>query len=170
MTFFVILFAIVVIQRIIELAYARHNERKMKNKGAIEVGKEHYKWIILLHVFFFLSLFGEVWEKGGELGAYWFLFFMLFLFAQLGRFWTLYSLGEYWNTKIIVLPGEKRVTKGPYRFLKHPNYAIVLIELFSLPLIFGAFFTSFLFVVAHIVMIYFIRIPAEEKALKKLMV
>ena len=77
---------------------------------------------------------------------------------------------EYWNTKIIVLPGEKRVRKGPYRWLKHPNYLIVAIELFSLPLIFEAVFTSFLFVIGHVVLIYFIRIPLEEKALQQLLV
>lgn len=170
MIFFIIFISLMMMERLVEIVYARHNEKKMKRNGAIEVGADHYKWIVLLHVFFFISLTVEVIWKGGELGKYWFVFFALFLFAQLGRFWTLLTLGKYWNTKIIVLSGEKRVRKGPYRWLKHPNYLIVAIELFSLPLIFEAVFTSFLFVIGHVVLIYFIRIPLEEKALQQLLV
>ena len=81
MIFFIIFISLMMMERLVEIVYARHNEKKMKRNGAIEVGADHYKWIVLLHVFFFISLTVEVIWKGGELGKYWFVLFALFRFA-----------------------------------------------------------------------------------------
>ena len=169
MTFFFILFIIVVLQRLLEVVYARFNERRMKAQGAIEAGQEHYKWIVLLHVLFFLSLLMEiVYVTEGELAPFWPVALAVFVIAQVLRVWTLYSLGPFWSTKIIVLPGAKKVKRGPYRWLPHPNYLIVALEIASLPLIFGGWRTAIVFSIANALLLLLVRIPAEERALQQL--
>ncbi|WP_088007381.1 isoprenylcysteine carboxyl methyltransferase family protein [Indiicoccus explosivorum] len=168
MTFFFTLIAVVVLQRLLEILVARRNEKWMRKQGAVESGAGHYKWIVLLHVLFFMSLIAEaVWYgTGGYTG--WQLFFLVFIAAQVLRVWSLVSLGRFWNTKILVLPGAERVQRGPYRWIPHPNYAVVALEILSLPLIFGAWRTAVLFTVLNAFLLLFVRIPAEEKALEKL--
>ncbi|WP_240376072.1 isoprenylcysteine carboxyl methyltransferase family protein [Bacillus piscicola] len=168
MIIFLIIVSIVVLQRIAEVIYARVNEKRMKRSGAVEIGRSHYKWIVLLHVSFFVSLIAEVMCKGVNMGSVWPLLFFIFLASQALRIWTLASLGKYWNTKIIVLPGEKRVKRGPYRFLSHPNYLIVAVELLIIPLLFGAWVTAVVFSLLNALLLLFIRIPAEEEALRQL--
>ena len=82
------------------------------------------------------------------------------------RIWCLASLGKFWNTKIIILPGADVVRKGPYKWIRHPNYLIVTTELLVLPLLFGAYFTAIIFAFLNVWMLS-VRIPAEEKALKE---
>ncbi|WP_281280592.1 isoprenylcysteine carboxyl methyltransferase family protein [Salibacterium salarium] len=142
MTLFIGLFVIIVLQRLGEIAYARYNEIRMKENGAIEAGVSHYKWIVILHTLFLLSLLVEVWMQPAFLGTGWGIFLAVYLLVQLLRVWTLASLGRFWNTKIIVLPGSKRVKKGPFRWIPHPNYLVVALEIAILPLIFGAWVTA----------------------------
>lgn len=168
MTFFYLLIGFVVLQRLLEVVYARSNEKTMRKQGAIEVGAEHYKWIVLLHVLFFVSLLLESWTSGIELGSGWQIFLVIFVGAQLLRFWALSSLGRFWNTKILILPGADKVKKGPYRWLPHPNYIVVVLEIAALPLIFGAWRTALIFSIANALLLLFVRIPAEEKALRQL--
>lgn len=168
MIFFFILFIFVVAQRLLEVVYARSNEKRMRKQGAIEVGADHYKWIVLLHVLFFLSLLAEVLYLGTGLASGWQWFFAIFLIAQVLRVWALSSLGPFWNTKILVLPGASRVRRGPYRWISHPNYVVVAAEIASLPLIFGAWRTAVLFTIANALLLLYVRIPAEERALEKL--
>lgn len=163
---FWILFAFLVVQRMTELAIARKNERRMKAQGAYEVGQEHYKWIVVVHVLFFLSLIVEVKGFHAQPAAWWWIPFVVFILAQILRSWALFSLGRFWNTKIIILPGAKVVEKGPYRFLRHPNYVIVAAELFMVPLIFQAYVTAVLFTILNVIVMC-VRIPAEEKALSE---
>ena len=82
------------------------------------------------------------------------------------RIWCLTSLGKFWNTKIIILPGADVVIKGPYKFIRHPNYLIVTTELLVLPLLFSAYFTAIVFSILNIWMLS-VRIPTEERALKE---
>lgn len=168
MAVFLIVFLIIVCQRVLEVIYARKNEERMKKAGAIEVGADHYKWIVLLHVFFFISFLIEVSLKGVQFGNGWFVFLVIFVVAQILRVWTLISLGRYWNTKIIVLPGAQRVATGPYKWIPHPNYVIVAMEIAALPLIFGAWVTAGFFSIANALLLLFVRIPAEERALQQL--
>ena len=165
MTLFGCLITFVVAQRLVELIIAKRNEKVLKKKGAIEVGEEHYKWIILLHVLFFASLIVEVYVRHIQFTYWSFVPLALFIAAQSLRLWSLYTLGEFWNTKIIVLPGESVIASGPYRYLKHPNYLVVAIEIFTLPLMFHAYFTMIAFSLLNALVIVMIRIPDEEKAL-----
>lgn len=168
MTFFYLLVGFVIVQRLLEVAYARSNERLMKQQGAIEAGAGHYKWIVLLHVLFFVSLVVEVeiWEP--SYGRGWLFFLAVFIVAQILRVWALASLGRFWNTKILVLPGATKVKSGPYRWIPHPNYVVVAMEIASLPLIFGAWRTAIVFSIANALLLLLVRIPAEEKALREL--
>lgn len=168
MTFFYALVGFVVLQRLLEVLYARSNERAMRRQGAIEVGAGHYKWIVLLHFLFFLSLVVEVWTMESGFGSGWQIFLVIFAIAQILRVWALTSLGRFWNTKILILPGAEKVKKGPYRWLPHPNYIVVALEIAALPLIFGAWRTALLFSILNALLLLLVRIPAEEKALQQL--
>ena len=163
---FGIVLSIVILQRIIELFIAKRNEQWMKSQGAFEAGASHYPYMVTMHVFFFSTLIIEVLFFYRELSSIWPVFLGIFLAAQILRVWCLASLGKFWNTKIIVLPSAKVVRRGPYKWLRHPNYIIVATELLVLPLLFNAFFTAVVFSLLNIWMMT-VRIPAEEKALKE---
>lgn len=159
---------VIIVQRIGELVIAKRNEQEMKKRGGIEVGEEHYFLFIVLHVAFFISLLIETYvRETGFTTSFASVLWSLFLLTQLLRIWSIKSLGEYWNTKIIIIPHEERVTTGPYKFLNHPNYLIVGVELFVIPFIVQAYYTALIFPLAHILLM-FIRIPTENKALRRL--
>ncbi len=164
--FFSILVTLVIVQRIVELFIARKNERWILQQGGYEVGASHYPLMALMHIAFFITLIGEVTLFERDLSFWWVFFFILFFIMQIGRFWCLSSLGKFWNTKIMILPNINVVKKGPYRFLKHPNYVIVSLELLTLPLLFNAYITAIIFTLLN-GWILAIRIPIEEKALKE---
>ncbi|HET7615661.1 MAG TPA: isoprenylcysteine carboxylmethyltransferase family protein, partial [Bacillales bacterium] len=161
MTAFWILLVFIILQRLTELVIAKRNERWMKARGAFEAGADHYKWIVTVHVLFLLSLIGEVAVFGSRPAFWWPLPFFLFAAAQVMRFWVLFAMGRFWNTKIIILPGARVVAKGPFRFLRHPNYLIVAVEIAMVPLIFQAYYTAVMFTVINALIIAGIRIPAE---------
>ncbi|WP_046175857.1 isoprenylcysteine carboxyl methyltransferase family protein [Domibacillus indicus] len=151
-------------QRLLELVIARRNEKWMISQGGYEAGARHYPFMVALHVSFFASLIAEVVLLGKSISLAWPVWLVLFLLAQLGRVWTLRSLGPFWNTKIIVLPGAKIVKKGPYRWVRHPNYIIVTMELIIIPLLFQAYYTALIFTFLNALMLA-VRIGAEEQAL-----
>ncbi len=154
------------LQRIIELRIAKANERCMKERGAIEFGKSHYPFIVLLHVCFLLSLLFEYNFKPSSLSPLWISLFCIFVVLQIGRIWVIKSLGHFWNTKIIVLPNANLVKKGPYKWLPHPNYLVVALEIVIIPLIFQFYYTAIIFTILNLIMML-VRIPAEEEALRK---
>lgn len=162
--FFGLVLGAVIVQRIAELYLATRNARYVRAKGGYEVGAHHYKYIVLLHILFFLSLVGEVIGKNSSetLPAWWALPFSLFLLAQALRYWCIRSLGKRWNTRILILPGEAPVQRGPYRYIRHPNYLVVAIELITLPLTFSAVTTAILFSLANAWLLLHVRIPLEE--------
>lgn len=154
----------IVFQRITELIIAKSNEQWMKERGGIEKGQQHYKWFIYLHIMFFIFLIVEVIyssHRVEQLNRY---LFLLFIVAQVTRVWCIYTLGRFWNTKVIVIPKLAIIKKGPYKYVKHPNYIIVAVELALIPLMFGAYLTALIFPILHIILIR-IRVPIEEKAL-----
>ncbi|ANC77731.1 isoprenylcysteine carboxyl methyltransferase [Fictibacillus phosphorivorans] len=167
MNWFLLFWCFLIVQRLAEVRIAKSNEKKLLSKGAVEAGKDHYKWMVSMHVAFFVVFFLEVFVFNAQPPSWWIVPFVLFLMAQVIRVWAISSLGEFWNTKIILLPGANVVAKGPYRFMRHPNYTIVSLELLVMPLIFGAYFTAVLFTILNIFMLR-VRIPAEEKALMEL--
>jgi methyltransferase len=158
---------IIISQRIVELFIARHNENWMKKKGAIEFGSNHYRYIVLMHILFFISFFFEKIFLNRALSPLWPLILFLFIIVQLVRVWAIASLGRYWNTKIIVLANAKVIKRGPYRYIKHPNYFVVSIEFIVIPILFSAYFTAIIFTIVNIIILS-IRIPEEERALQKL--
>ena len=138
----------------------------MLAQGAYEVGASHYLLMILLHVSFFISLLVEVTTFNLTPSPLFLVFLIMFLCVQGLRVWCLTSLGSFWNTKIIVLPGAHVVTKGPYKYLRHPNYLVVSMEIALLPLMFEAYFTAICFTILNAIMLS-VRIPTEERALKE---
>lgn len=137
----------------------------MRAKGAYEVGASHYPFMILLHAGFFFSLLVEVLYFKSMVDPFYSLL-VVFVVLQLFRVWCLVSLGMYWNTKIIILPGADVVVRGPYSFIRHPNYLVVCLELLVLPLLFQAYVTAIVFTILNFIMLA-VRIPVEEKALKE---
>ena len=160
------LFLIVILERVFELRIANRNTRQLLESGAKEFGETHYPAIVLLHLLFFVSCIVEFIVRGSSLSGYWYLFLTIFVFAQIGRLWVLRTMKERWTTRILAMKGEHLVSSGPYKLLAHPNYVVVALELFSLPMIFGLTFTAMTFSLANALLLAFIRIPSERKALK----
>ncbi|MET1013767.1 MAG: isoprenylcysteine carboxylmethyltransferase family protein [Paenisporosarcina sp.] len=161
---FSIVFGFVILQRIVELLVAKRNEDWIKSQGGYEVGKRHYPFMVALHVSFFISLLLEFTLLNRGLSTFWLPLFIVFSVTQLLRIWILSSLGRFWNTKIMILPGASVVRKGPFQFMRHPNYTIVAIEILVLPLMFNAFITALVFTFLNLYMLS-VRIPIEEAAL-----
>ena len=157
---------LIILQRSVELMIAKRNEQQLKKQGALEYGIEHYPWMLLLHTGFFTVLILEVITLNRELSALWMLWLTLFVLAQIGRMWVIHTLGMHWNTKIIVLPNSKVIVKGPYKYIKHPNYVIVATEILVTSLLFNAFFTCMIFSFLNLLMMK-VRIPIEERAMKE---
>ncbi len=163
--FFYFILVFVIIQRLVELLIAKRNEKTLLAKGAYEVGATHYPFMILLHSCFFISLIIEVIFFKSILTPLYPLLF-LFILLQLLRVWCLVSLGAFWNTKIIILPDANVVMKGPYAYIRHPNYLVVCLEIVVLPLMFQAYITAICFTILNFIILS-VRIPMEEKALKE---
>ena len=155
----------VVVQRLIELRLAKRNEAWARSRGAIEYGQGHYVLFFVLHAGWLMFIALEAVLRGGTLGALWPVWLGVYALAQMGRYWVISSLGQYWNTRILIVPGGQRVTRGPYRFLRHPNYVVVALEMLSGPLIFEAWVTALVFSVLNAALLLGVRIPAEERAL-----
>ncbi|MFD2209098.1 isoprenylcysteine carboxyl methyltransferase family protein [Virgibacillus halophilus] len=159
-----IIIIFIICQRLAELAIAKSNEKWMKERGGIETGSEHYKWFIIMHGLFFCGIILETTLRSQKSLAPSIVILCLFIATQLARVWCIQTLGRFWNTKIIVLPRVALIKKGPYKYVKHPNYFIVAAELFLIPFLFGAFYSAFIFPILHVLLLK-IRIPQEEKAL-----
>lgn len=153
--------------RLIELMIAKSNEKWMKQRGAVEFGAAHYRYMVIMHMLFFVAFIVEKIFLNRGLTLFWPVLLLVFVISQFLRGWVILSLGRYWNTKIIVLPSANVIMSGPYRFLRHPNYCIVTLEFMVIPLLFSASYTFIIFSLLNMLMLA-IRIPAEEKALKSL--
>ncbi|HWF45221.1 MAG TPA: isoprenylcysteine carboxylmethyltransferase family protein [Candidatus Kapabacteria bacterium] len=164
-TFFVALVLIFIVERLLELRSAKRNTRRLLEQGGREFGAQHYSWIVAMHVMFFASLIVEFQLKNRPLSPFWIVPFCILLFAQALRFWSRAALNGRWTSRVIVVPGERLVSNGPYRFLSHPIYLAVVLELFSLPLIFNLYITCVVFTIANAVVLFAIRIPEERRAL-----
>lgn len=154
-----IILAVVTLQRAAELIISSHNTRKLIARGALEVGPRHYPLIVAVHTAWLTALwmFGRDQPVSGD-------FLLLYLALQGLRFWVMWTLGARWTTRIIVLPGHPLVSTGPYRFLSHPNYAVVIGEIAVLPLVFGLGWLAAIFTVLNGAVLT-IRIRAENSAL-----
>jgi methyltransferase len=157
----------VALQRLLELRLSRRNERLLHARGAIERGRGHYPLMVALHALWLLSTLIEGLLRGPGLPALWPIPAALFLLVQPLRYWSIRSLGDYWNTRILVVPDAKLVARGPYRYLRHPNYLVVAVEVATFPLIFGAWVTALVFSVLNAALL-FVRIREENRALAEL--
>lgn len=160
------LIAVVAVQRVSELRLAKRNEAWARQQGAHEYGAGHYPAFFLLHGAWLLLWPIEAWRAGPTLSAYWWLWLLLFVAAEGLRYWAIATLGSRWNTRILVIPGLAPISGGPYRWLHHPNYVAVVIELAALPLVFGAWRTALVVGLANLVILLGVRIPAETRALR----
>jgi methyltransferase len=158
---------LVVLQRLLELLLSRRNERLLRARGAVERGQGHYPLIVAMHSLWLLSTLVEGTLRGPALPALWPIPLALFLLVQPLRYWAIFSLGEHWNTRILVVPGAQLVRRGPYRYLRHPNYVVVTVEILTLPLIFGAWITALVFSILNAVLLS-VRIKEENRALAEL--
>ncbi len=155
-----VILALVAVQRLAEVVYANHNTKALLARGAVEIGRKHYPLIVLLHaswlaaILIFLPVNATI---------HW-IWFGLFLILQGLRVWVLATLGPYWTTRIITLPGAPLVRKGPFRFIRHPNYTVVAGEIAALPLAFGEWQVAVVFTILNGVMLAW-RIRAEDAAL-----
>ncbi len=158
---------IVSLQRLLELGLSHRHERILRARGAVERGRGHYPLLVGLHVLWLLSTLVEGLLRGPSIPAWWPIPLALFLLAQPLRYWAILSLGEYWNTRVLVVPGTTLVGCGPYRYFPHPNYVVVVVEIATFPLIFGAWVTALVFTALNAALL-FVRIRTENRALKEL--
>lgn len=153
--------AFVTLQRLAELVLARQNTAQLLAHGAREYSPGHYPLIVAVHTAWLAVLW---WLGPGRL-IHWPLL-ALFVMLQLGRVWVLRTLGPRWTTRIIVLPGAPLVTGGPFRFVSHPNYLVVIGEIAVLPLAFGLPLVAIIFTALN-GLVLAIRIRAENRALSQ---
>jgi methyltransferase len=151
--------AFVTAQRLAELWLSARNERKLRARGAYEVGAGHFPVMAALHAAWLLGLWWFAWDAA----ANWWLV-ALYLLLQVARYWVIATLGERWTVRVLVLPGAPLVRAGPYRFLRHPNYLVVALEVALLPLAFGLIVYAAAFSVANLAVLAW-RIRVEEGAL-----
>jgi methyltransferase len=156
---YVIIF-LVVLQRLGELVLANRNTRRLKAQGATEIGAAHYPLIVFLHTAWLLAI---LWLLPQGLRISWF-WLGVFVLCQAGRVWVIASLGPYWTTRIISLPGAPLVKRGPYRFVHHPNYMVVAGEILALPLAFHETLVAIFFSLANAAILFW-RIREEDAAL-----
>ena len=159
MNFAVLILLLVTAQRVTELFLSKRNTARQLGRGAKEVAPEHYPWIVVLHA----AWLGGLWLLAWNRPIIW-TWLILFAVLQLLRVWVLATLGDRWTTRIIVLPGALLVKTGPYRFLNHPNYAVVVGEIAVLPLAFGLPWYALAFSILNGIVL-FVRISAENAAL-----
>jgi methyltransferase len=155
----VVILVLVTAQRLGELILARHNTSRLLAKGAIEIGARHYPLVVALHAAWLIALW--IWGRDQDVNV---LALIGFAVMQGLRLWVLATLGERWTTRIIVLPGAPLVTAGPYRYVSHPNYAVVVGEIALLPLALHLPWLALVFTLLNAAMLV-IRIRVEARAL-----
>lgn len=160
MTIAIIVLGAVTLQRLGELVLAERNTRRLMAQGAYETGAGHYPLIVGLHAAWLASLWWFAWDR--MVNPYW---LAVFIALQFLRVWVIASLGGRWTTRIVILPGAPLVRRGPYRFLSHPNYAVVVAEIAVLPLAFGLVACAIAFSVLNAAVLR-VRINAESRSLR----
>jgi methyltransferase len=154
-----IILALVTLQRLFELWLSNRNTRRLLAQGAHEVGARHYPFIVLVHAMWLAALWWVARDR--PVDGFWLAIYVL---LQVARIWVLATLGPRWTTRIIVLPSETLVRRGPYRFVNHPNYIVVAGEIAVLPLVFGFWDLALVFTLLNAAVLS-IRIQEENRAL-----
>lgn len=156
----VAILAFVTAERLLELLLSRANTNRLLAQGAREHGAGHYPLIVAVHAAWLITLWLLATDR--PVDAFWLAMFVLLLLA---RFWVIATLGPRWTTRIIVLPDAPLVEEGPYRFLNHPNYWVVIGEIAVLPLVFGLPWVALVFSILNAAALT-IRIREENRALR----
>jgi methyltransferase len=155
-----VILGLVTLQRLGELLVARRNTARLIADGGVERGADHYPLMVSLHAAWLIGLWVLAWDRPANLA-----WLAAYLVLELLRIWVLASIGRRWTTRIIVVPGEALVRKGPYRFVPHPNYLVVAGEIAVLPLVFGLGVYALVFSALNAAMLW-LRIRAEDAALR----
>ena len=155
-----VILALVACQRLAELVLARRNTRRLLAQGGVEVGAGHYPLMVSLHAGWLLAMALLIAPKTPLSVP----LLALYCLLQLARLWVQATLGRYWTTRIVIVAGAPLIQGGPYRFLRHPNYAVVVAEVAVLPLVFGAWEIAALFSALNLALLRH-RIHIEEAAL-----
>lgn len=165
---YTLLVVLVAAGRLVELRIAGRNRRRLLEQGGIEVAQGHYPWMVALHTALIIASPLEVWLLDRPfLPVLGFSMLALLVLAALLRWWVIATLEGRWTTRIVVLPEVPPITGGPYRFLRHPNYLAVILEILSLPLVHTAWLTALVFSLLNGWLLR-VRIRAEEEALSRL--
>jgi methyltransferase len=168
---FAVLLVLVGVERLNELRISRRNAAAAFARGGVEHGRRHFPWMVALHTALLAGALAEVLLLDRPfLPALGWPMLAIALGCQAARLWIIRSLGAQWNTRVIVVPGAGRVTRGPYRWswLPHPNYLVVVVEGIALPLVHTAWITALAFTVLNAVLLLGFRIPVEDRALQAL--
>jgi methyltransferase len=151
---------LVAVQRLAELFYAERNTRALLARGAVEIGRAHYPLIVAVHVTWLIAIVALLPHEVHIS----FALLAIFVVLQGLRVWVLTTLGPYWTTRIITLKDAPLIRRGPYRFVRHPNYAVVVGEIAILPLVFGEVWVAVVFTVLNAAVLT-LRIRQENEAL-----
>jgi methyltransferase len=160
MTLALVIIGLVALQRLSEVFYADRNTRALLAKGAVEIGARHYPLIVILHAAWLVAI---VIFLPRPVIINWYLIAVMAVLQAL-RVWVLITLGPYWTTRIITLPGAPLITGGPFRLFRHPNYMVVVGEIAIFPLAFGEVGVAVVFSLLNATMLFW-RIRVEETAL-----
>ena len=165
---FTLLVAAVGVERLAEMVVAKRNAAWSFARGGIETGRGHWPWMVLLHIGLLIACLVEVWVADRPfIPVLGWTMLALVIASQALRWWCIRTLGPQWNARVIVVPGSRRVTTGPYRWFSHPNYVAVVVEGFALPLVHTAWVTALVFTVLNAAVLT-ARLRAESEALRLL--
>ena len=158
---------VIILQRLSELVVSKRNIAWALQRGGVEHGADHYWMFITLHTAWIVSFNVEWLLLRPSMPPFWPVLLASFIAAQVLRYWAISTLGKRWNTRIIVLNNEPLIARGPYRWLRHPNYLAVIVEIFVVPAMLGDWITASLFTIANAALLLLVRIPAENAALRR---
>ena len=168
MTWYLLLIGAVAVERLAEVVVAERHRSVSKERGGVEFGAAHYPAMVTLHTALLAGcLLEPVLLHRPFIPALGWPMLLIAVAAQALRWWCITTLGNQWNTRVIVIPGAERVTGGPYRFLPHPNYVAVIAEGIALPLVHTAWITALVFTILNAVLLR-TRIHVENRALASL--
>jgi methyltransferase len=168
MTWYVVLIAVIAVERLAEMVVAERNRAWSRAQGGVEFGAEHYPVMVVLHVGLLVGCLIEpmLFDRPFIPALGWPMLAIV-VAAQALRWWCITTLGRQWNTRVIIIPGATRVVGGPYKFLPHPNYVAVIAEGIALPLVHTSWLTALVFTALNAVLLA-TRINVENTALASL--
>ena len=160
------LVGLVALERVVELVVSRRHAARSLARGGQEHGRGHYPVMVALHAALLAGCVVEPLALPRAIEPAMFgVMTALVVAAQALRWWCVATLGERWSTRVIVVPGLPRITTGPYRWLRHPNYVAVVLEGLALPLAGSAWITAAAFTALNLALLA-VRVRCEERALR----